>query len=386
MSLNNQGFLNNTLCHEGFHWFRHRIYAVICLLLHGKVLIAGRNTEKAPNQSEWTNEQWVEWQARSVTPRILMPIKPFKKKAEELFAKHPDWSHLDEDTIYEITKELAGFFAVSLQSARIRLIETGFILSDSMISDIFNDDLRLTTFINEADAFQEYCENLEFRKLVDSNAVCYAENRFVANTLRNTEQSHGKLRLTDFARKHLNESALKFTLKGYRPLKGIAYRSDNKNNGIPRYERERNDDRVLETTDRLQQLAERFENEYQETCDIIPTFTELASEILTNRRWSYKTFVERTYLDTKLYYAIKKKKPIHISLRTVAAFCIGISANIDIADKLFEAAGYAVNNSREIQAYRFVINMMRGRRIDDCNALLERIGFKPLGPGVDETE
>jgi len=378
MSLNNQGFLNNTLCHEGFHWFRHRIYAVICLMLYGEVFIACRVNNKTPIQNKWTNEQWVEWQARSVTPRILMPLKPFTEKAKDVFARYPDWTHQDNNILYEITKELADFYAVSFQSARIRLIETGFIQRNNKAADILESEPSVTTFINEADAFREYNENLEFRKLVDSGTVCYVENHFIINALRYIEQSHGQLSLTAYAKNHLDECALTFTMKGCSPLKGIAYRSDKKN--TPRYEREQNSQRVLETTDEFQQLAERFENEFSESSAIMPTFVELANEIIKKKGWSYSDFTKNTNLDSAVYYRITKdKKPRKPNLRTVAAFCIGIGASIDTADRLLASAGFAIYNSKEIHAYRFVINVMRGRSIDDCNAFLETIGVEPLG-------
>jgi len=136
---------------------------------------------------------------------------------------------------------------------------------------------------------------------------------------------------------------------------------------------------VLKTTDEIQLLAERFENEFSESSAVMPTFAELAYEIIQKKGWGYKEFVENTNLNAASYYRIKDNEESNTTLRTVAAFCFGIRANIDIANKLFAAAGFAINNSKEIHAYRFVINVMRGRSIDECNAFLETIGVEPLG-------
>ena len=379
MSLNNQGFLNNTLCHEGYHWFRHRIYAVICLMLYGKVFIACRVNEKTPIQNKWTNEQWVEWQARSVTPRILMPIGPFTEKAKDVFARYPDWTHQNNSILYEITKELADFYAVSFQSARIRLIETGFIQRSNKTADSGPD---VTMFINEVDAFREYCENLKFRKLLDSGAVRYIENSFIVNDPLYIEEVDGELRLTVYAKSNMSECALIFTLREYTPPKGIAYKTDHKNpKNTPRYERGQNNQHTLEATDEFQKLVERFEDEFSESSAIMPTFMELAKEIIEQKGWGYREFVKKTNLGVGAYYRIINKEPSSLSFRTVAAFCVGIGANMDTANKLLAAAGLAVYNSKEIHAYRFVIHAMRGRSIKDCNVFLERMGFEPLGAG-----
>lgn len=42
----NEGCVNNTLAHEAFHWYRHRIYGTVRDILHGEQYITCRRTKK----------------------------------------------------------------------------------------------------------------------------------------------------------------------------------------------------------------------------------------------------------------------------------------------------------------------------------------------------
>lgn len=87
----NLGCVKNTIAHEVFHWYRHRMYAAIKQILRKENLIACRcHMEEAyPYSGEtWTDEQQMEWQASSIAPRILMPIDTFRQKVDEFYSAY----------------------------------------------------------------------------------------------------------------------------------------------------------------------------------------------------------------------------------------------------------------------------------------------------------
>ena len=393
LSKGNLGLLHNTLAHEGFHWFRNRVYAAICLLLHGDAFIDCRDDSKATApKSKWTNDQWIEWQARSVAPRILMPKEAFKRKAREVIAQCPAGALENTEVTNAVVKELADFFIVSQEAVRIRLVETGFVIHGMERGHLQNSHQpSVTAYIKIEDAFREYCENEEFRAMVDSGAVCHAENHYVINDPLYIKWANGKWKLTDYARRHLDECALKFTLRKecLQQEYGVAYRVDNsKLKNIPKYERVQNDRYLL---DNIEKLQRRFFDEFEEFAAITPSFSKIAIGLMEREHWNSRIFKEKTLLDDATYSRIvggeknknekdkKKGKSNNISLRTVAAFCVGIGASVDIADKLFAAAGLAFHNSEERFAYRFVLREMPGCSIDTCNDFLESLGYEPLG-------
>jgi Zn-dependent peptidase ImmA (M78 family) len=129
----NEGCKNNTIAHECFHWHKHRDYHIaISVLDKGKAqIIKSLYTEENPESptANWSDEDWMEWQARGIAPRILMPLDQFNQMAayyiEEYhsnLAIRQQWFSLRG----WVVKCLSEFFKVSKQSASIRLGEAGY--------------------------------------------------------------------------------------------------------------------------------------------------------------------------------------------------------------------------------------------------------------------
>jgi len=96
------------------------------------------------------------------------------------------------------------------QGQLIRLEEARLTVNNQ---DQKNHGVKTTIHIDAADGFREYYENEEFRKMLDSGAVCYIEEMFILNMPRYVTHKCGKYRLTAYARSHLHECALVFTLR-----------------------------------------------------------------------------------------------------------------------------------------------------------------------------
>lgn len=122
----NQGVTNNTIAHEIYHWYRHRLYAAIKQILRNEKFIPHRcplNITYPGKNEKWSDEQRMEWQANNIAPRILMPLKTFRMKVDELYLKY-DYENtpLKIATLTCIADDLTKFFRVSSQSALIRRI------------------------------------------------------------------------------------------------------------------------------------------------------------------------------------------------------------------------------------------------------------------------
>ena len=129
----NEGCKNNTIAHECFHWHKHRDYYIAASIVDKTKTNIRSSFEQASQsaQSTWTDEDWMEWQAKGIAPRILMPLKPFNTTVERLIGEysnnpsiHRKWYSLHG----WVVNSLAIFFKVSKQSAEIRLDETGYFL------------------------------------------------------------------------------------------------------------------------------------------------------------------------------------------------------------------------------------------------------------------
>ena len=119
----NIGCLHNTVAHECVHWYKHRNYHFFNSGAGNDKAIAYRYPvieRDEAFQNEWDDEDWMEWQANGIAPRILMPRQTFETAVEQVCVSigrtAPRWV---------IIERLADLYEVSKQSAGIRCDELG---------------------------------------------------------------------------------------------------------------------------------------------------------------------------------------------------------------------------------------------------------------------
>ncbi|MCF0134001.1 MAG: ImmA/IrrE family metallo-endopeptidase [Blautia sp.] len=130
-----------TAAHELAHWILHRAYYTqvdynFSFRKAGYSYIACRTElgRKNPKEAE-TDDEWAEWQADNLAASLLMPRKTFVKTAEEVLRKHgyEDLrlvSGVDIQRGFEVVRELANIYQVSLRSVRIRMRNFGMYVGD----------------------------------------------------------------------------------------------------------------------------------------------------------------------------------------------------------------------------------------------------------------
>lgn len=123
--MRNLGSVNNTTAHECVHWEEHRLY-YMSLPSSDTVAVACRcpTTEKSEEtQQDWTDIDWMEWQANGIAPRILMPVQTFSKTVEDIKKRYSPRTGNRAEDIKAIARRVADFYHVSMQSAAIRMSE-----------------------------------------------------------------------------------------------------------------------------------------------------------------------------------------------------------------------------------------------------------------------
>lgn len=122
------GALTLTICHECMHWYLHRAAHFQRLAEERKTAsVACRCSVREPaGESEaWTDEDWMEWQANGIAPRVLMPRKMFLEKAEDMMRRMGPGSESRPFYGRMLARRLADYFGVSRQAAAIRLSDLG---------------------------------------------------------------------------------------------------------------------------------------------------------------------------------------------------------------------------------------------------------------------
>lgn len=382
----NLGCVNNTIAHEVYHWYKHRMYAAIKHILNGSKVIACRCPSSMTYPSEkgkWTDEQFMEWQANNMAPRILMPIKPFQSKVRELYDNY-DYANtpLKIQVIICVADELAEFYGVSRQSALIRMIETGF----KEAAGAYHYSSGHHCYINREDAFYAYSNDPEFRDLIDSGLFRYVDGYFVIDDSAYIEcDESGNYSLTDYAWSHLEECTLQFTSKkidrtdGHRHLPIGIMHHDNPEYELSKFDSKLNSAVISEAIEKKRQEFERQKASRKVLFGESKTCWQLMYEIIESKGMSKSHFCSATGLGEEVYRKAQKNHDTTPNMRTIIAFARGLDLGIEVTEKLLQSAGHAFNDSDEHQALRFCITNFSGCPLEECNEFLISYGYAPLG-------
>ena len=213
------GTKRTTLAHECFHWHRHQPYHVLM-----KMIGADDNLGKAiqcqiaansMDSDKWKAVDWMEWQAKGVAPRILMPAKSTRLKADQLLAVYGGADDASIAAYENVIDELAELFDVSRQAAKVRLMDLGYSKAEGAYPFVDGQYVRGYSFeagaldknqtftIPYADLFKAYCFDREFKKLIDSGQFIFADRHLVLNNEKYIARDQsGSATLSEYANEH----------------------------------------------------------------------------------------------------------------------------------------------------------------------------------------
>jgi Zn-dependent peptidase ImmA (M78 family) len=124
----NVGCFNNTMAHEAFHWHKHRHYHILKSVQPIDKLVCPSDEPDEKEQIQWSDEDWMEWQARGIAPRILMPVETVKTVFDQVITESQNNPFIAADLMPPdrwVIEQMAAFYKVSKQAAGIRLTELG---------------------------------------------------------------------------------------------------------------------------------------------------------------------------------------------------------------------------------------------------------------------
>ena len=401
--LRNLGSVNNTIVHECVHWYKHRKYHELVKTYNSDaLLISCRVNETTKYKKQWTPEDWMEWHANGIAPRILMPKSMTIKKIEELIKKNEllfgthDRLNIMENVVYE----LADFFQVSRIAAKIRMLDLGYkevegvytYVDDHFISSYsFKADSlhkNQTYSISLSDSFFEYYANPEFAKIIDSGNFIYVDGHYVINDSKYIKRlENGSLDLTDYAKLHVDECCLLFDLELNKASKmdivvyldSIMFRKATPDyNRVPTFNPDKHNMEVFNRSEELKKFHEEFVEEGQHLSRTTQTFSQAVYGHIKRKGYNKVVFIEKTLLSGKTYDRIKNNELNNPTLETVVAICIGLELSPTYSEEILRLAGYTLNNTPQQLAYKKLIHSYRGHSIYECNEVLEALGLSPL--------
>ena len=243
-----------------------------------------------------------------------------------------------------------------------------------------------TPGITQIEAFREYCDNAEFRMVLDGGMFRYVQGCFVIDHEKYvTPDCDGGFLLTRYAHTHLNECALQFSkiiedpdLEHARRA-GFACRIDKSISSERKHYADDACGSIIDNAEALHKLREAFDTDYENHLAITQTFAETAKTLMQRKKWNSVIFKEKTLLGDSMYSRLINNSDRVLSLRTAVAICVGLGVDAMTANRMLSSAGYSFGSSKEHQAFCYLFSALHGRSIDECNAFLESLSILPLG-------
>jgi len=402
--LRSLGSWNNTVIHECVHWLKHRKHIELERSLGADVSrISCQVAEpSSSDENKRSQTEWMEWHANALAPRILMPQKPFKQKAEELLAWYRENgdSNKTADIMTAVICELSEFFEVSIQSAKIRMIDIGYTEAIGVLeyvdggyspSHSFKDGAigkDQTYTIPMKEGLFQYAINSEFRQIIDSGNFVYIDGHYCINDPKYiTHNEYGTLEMTQYAIDNIDECCLVFKrTSAPNPEYGAGYYSEcvlfqsAVAKTIPAYGY-RHADQSKPVDDLLAEIKEA--NEAAKIIAQLPRdFGSALSWLIKWRKLSNEKLAEKSLVHAKTIQRLRNNPDPDCKAETVIAICIGLQLYPKISLELLGLAGITLKNSEKDILYFHILKTRYKSTIHECNELLTAANY-PLLTGSE---
>ncbi|MCC9787362.1 ImmA/IrrE family metallo-endopeptidase, partial [Streptococcus agalactiae] len=397
----NVGSYNNTVIHECVHWELHKVFHEVKMVLdkdHSQV--SSWTEENLADSSMWTSLDWMEWQANGIAPRILMPKVQTRIKIRELFQTltlvNPDISR--SELVQEVVDNLATFFEVSRQAAKIRMIDLGFKEANGVYN--YLDDRYMRNFAFELEAFDngssytitsndlcfEYCFNESFRQIIDRNKFMYVDNHLCLKDKKFIYMTKDGPIMTDYAYEHMDECCLIFKVKSknFTSISNETYYDYVLNRGVTKESEIKADFvDILQNPSLMDQLPPldmmKLGKKISELLKELPF--EFSGTLRSHRKRKNCTqpflaklvgITERTLRD---YETLEDNLP---RLELTLSFCFALKLRPELSDDMIKKAGHQLTISPPHQVNKMLLSTSYYKPLSEINSILQAAKMKTL--------
>ena len=403
---------NDAIIHECYHAYNHRLFYLGQRLYNEEIRclscsVTGERAGAAvdaqlastaldsPSAAQiadstfhrWTPVDWIEWQANRVTPRIRMPALTTRQKIDEL-ARSYDLDYPDltqEDIIAKAVEDLAEFFGVSKESAKIRMVELGFPEAEGVFNYVngryaenhacyLGDAGKRKTFtIDFAAATELYQRNEAFRNRVSSGSFLYVDGHFCLNDSRYIYKSNHKLRLTPYAKANTEECCLAFTLRGisheYFYQEGTLQKEVGETRIVADY-----GDAQVNIADFLTE-SKRL-HEIMDALPMSPSGTLRAH--MDRKKMTIERLAEESGVSEATIKRLRRDSEYRPTRSNAFAICIGLQLEPKLRRDWLSKIGIVPTASESDIFYELVLDSMYKHSITEVNQVLVANHYQPL--------
>jgi len=353
---------NNTILHECIHCILHKPAYLLQKAYDPRLsAIACRRFSSVQRSDTWTAFDWMEWQANSLAPRLLMPEWSTRMQTDRMLRR---MENLDPKfRMDRIIEKLSSYYEVSHTLARIRLIELGY--EDAKLGYVAPVQYE----IEFQEAIREYGQNEAFRKTLKSGAYAYVDQRFCLRDKRYIARADdGVLHLTDYAKAHEAECCLAFDYRRHAGWIPGGMQRDRKQTA-----------QYVEAAIDIQRLTKTTQDVSRVLNGLPGSFGATLEAHMQRRGMTQEQLAEGSLLGVRSIRTYRGTEYPTITLPRVVAICVGLKLHPILSADLIRKAGLGFNLSEEHLAYQILLGSLTHNSIYECNDYLRAVGVPPLG-------
>lgn len=387
---------NSTIAHECCHMYLDRWFFLLQMMTGRKYTpYSSRRRENRRYHHKNDALDWMELQCEKLPAYLLLERNDVIDYVEARL-KQCNWKKTPEN-IRAIVDGLAERYEVSYQMAKYRMIELGYCEAGGIrnyVNDMVIPDHGCTwlwpantTFtISAKDAALLAASDSEFERVICSGRYRYVEGHFCLNTDKYILQDYyGKPHLTVYARCHMEECCLGFTVGGRYRRTEYAVSKVARNKTEPVTDKYRAAYRLV-----AEPGSSEYEKENQAMVDdgllwlefyknIPDDFAEMIKAIMkrkgiTQENLSFELGVDRKAL---LNY-LNQDRP---SVAHVVGICVALKVPYFISMEILGAAGIKLRSTEQDFLYRQFLLNAENLTVSRCEDILKQHNEKPLFRG-----
>ncbi len=127
-----------------------------------------------------------------------------------------------------------------------------------------------------------------------------------------------------------------------------------------------------------EKLENEFLNDYENSVRYNKSFRELINDVLDGE--TYMSFANKTHLSETMMYHLKKQVDENNPPKRNTLISVAVGYNLDLmmVQAMLHSLGLGLNchNNKRDYAYTFLLTRCRGKSIDECNEILEKLGIE----------
>lgn len=387
---------NSTIAHECCHMYLDRWFFLLQMMT-GRKYTPYSSQRRENRRYHHKNDalDWMELQCEKLPAYLLLERNDVIDYVEARL-KQCNWKKRPEN-IRAIVDGLAERYEVSYQMAKYRMIELGYCEAGGIrnyVNDMVIPDHGCTwlwpantTFtISAKDAALLAASDSEFERVICSGRYRYVEGHFCLNTDKYILRDYyGKPHLTVYARCHMEECCLGFTVGGRYRRTEYAVSKVARNKTEPVTDKYRAAYRLV-----AEPGSSEYEKENQAMVDdgllwlefyknIPDDFAEMIKAIMkrkgiTQENLSFELGVDRKAL---LNY-LNQDRP---SVAHVVGICVALKVPYFISMEILGAAGIKLRSTEQDFLYRQFLLNAENLTVSRCEDILKQHNEKPLFRG-----